>query len=162
MKALSKKRKKKKLSKRILKSDQYVRRAGLGNRISNKSLLFRFHRSGSSGKFNSHRLVILPRLFRVHSTYYFIQWSIYRSIYDLSVAHVMPPAHISLTLSRHFSLSFIASSPQGYIPYLHIAAVCRFKLVPLLLLGHMRGSIGVHHLWARPCFSSSVLHVWFV
>ena len=27
---------------------------------------------------------------------------------------------------------------------------------------HMWGSIGVHHLWARPCFSSSVLHVWFV
>ena len=24
------------------------------------------------------------------------------------------------------------------------------------------GSIGEHHLWARPCFSSSVLHVWFV
>ena len=29
------------------------------------------------------------------------------------------------------------------------------KLVVLLLLGHMRGSIGVHHLWARPCFSGS-------
>ena len=26
----------------------------------------------------------------------------------------------------------------------------------------MWGSIGVHHLSARPCFSSSVLHVWFV
>ena len=24
------------------------------------------------------------------------------------------------------------------------------------------GSIGVHHLWARPCFSSSVLHVWSI
>ena len=23
-------------------------------------------------------------------------------------------------------------------------------------------AIGVHHLWARPCFSSIVLHVWFV
>ena len=51
---------------------------------------------------------------------------------------------------------------QGYVPYPHIAAVCLFVLVVLLLLGHMRGSIGVHHLWARPCFSSSVLHVWFV
>ena len=51
---------------------------------------------------------------------------------------------------------------QDYIPYPHIAAVCMFKLVILLLLGHMRESIGVHHLWARPCFSSSVLHVWFV
>ena len=51
---------------------------------------------------------------------------------------------------------------QGYISYSHIAAVCMFELVVLLLLGHMWGSIGVHHLWARPCFSSSVLHVWFV
>ena len=46
---------------------------------------------------------------------------------------------------------------QGYIPYPHIAAVCMFELVVLLLLGHMRGFIGVHDLWARPCFSSSVL-----
>ena len=51
---------------------------------------------------------------------------------------------------------------QGYIPYLHIAALCMFELVVLLLLGLMWGSIGVHHLWARPCFSNSVLHVWFV
>ena len=50
---------------------------------------------------------------------------------------------------------------QGYIPYPHIAAVCMFELVVLLLLGHMWGSIGVHLLWVRPCFSSSVLHVWF-
>ena len=51
---------------------------------------------------------------------------------------------------------------QGYIPFPHRAAVCMFELVVLLLPGHMRGSIGVHHLWARPCFSSSVLCVWFV
>ena len=51
---------------------------------------------------------------------------------------------------------------QSYIPYPHIAAVYMFKLVILLLLGHMWGSIGVHHLWPRLCFSSSVLHVWFV
>ena len=51
---------------------------------------------------------------------------------------------------------------QGYIPYPHIAAGCMFELVVLLLLGHMWGSIGVHHLWARPCSSISVLHVWFV
>ena len=51
---------------------------------------------------------------------------------------------------------------QGYTQYPHIADVCMFELVVLLLLSHMRGSIGVHHLWARPCFSSSVLHVWFV
>ena len=62
--------------------------------------------------------------------------------------------------------SLYHSSPpaglQGYILYLHIAAVCKFKLVVLFLLGHMCGSIGVQHLRARPCFSSSVLRVWFV
>ena len=51
---------------------------------------------------------------------------------------------------------------QGYIPYPHRAAVSRFKLVTLLLLGHVRESIGEHHLWARSCLSSSVLYVWFV
>ena len=34
---------------------------------------------------------------------------------------------------------------QNYISYPHIAAVCMFELVVLLLLGHMWGSIGVHH-----------------
>ena len=70
--------------------------------------------------------------------------------------HIVPLAWISLTITRHFSLSFIGL--QGYIPYPHIAAVCMFELVVLLLPGHMWGSIGVHHLWARPCFSSSLLH----
>ena len=77
--------------------------------------------------------------------------------------HVVPLARISLTLSP---TSPHRSSPlaglQGYIPYPHIAAVCMFELVILLLPGHMWGSIGIHHLWARPCFSSSVLHVWFI
>ena len=40
-------------------------------------------------------------------------------------------------------------------------AECMFVLVVLLLHGHVWGSIRVHHLWVRPCFSSSVLHVWF-
>ena len=74
--------------------------------------------------------------------------------------HVMPLARISLTLSPYHS-SLLAGL-QSYIPYPHIAAVCMFELVVLLLLGHMRVSIGVHHLWVRPCFSSSVLRVWFV
>ena len=60
------------------------------------------------------------------------------------------------------AISPYRSSPlaglQDYIPCPHIAAVCMFELVVLLL----PGSIGVHHLWARPCFSSSVLHVWFI
>ena len=32
---------------------------------------------------------------------------------------------------------------QGYIPYPHIAAVCMFELVILILLGHMWGSINI-------------------
>ena len=51
---------------------------------------------------------------------------------------------------------------QGHIPYPRIAAGCMFEQVVLLLPGHMWGSKGVHHLWARPCFSSSDLRVWFV
>ena len=39
---------------------------------------------------------------------------------------------------------------QDYIPYPHLAAECMFELVVLLLPGHMLGSIGVYHLWARP------------
>ena len=58
--------------------------------------------------------------------------------------------------------SSLLADPQGYILYPYIAAVRRFELVSLLLIGHMCGSIGVHHLWARPCFSSSALHVWFI
>ena len=68
-----------------------------------------------------------------------------------------------LSLSRHSSLSIVASAGlQGYIPYPHRAAACMFELVVLLLLSHMWGSAGVHHLWAIPCYSNSVLHVWFV
>ena len=79
---------------------------------------------------------------------------------------------IIMSCSRHgYPWPSLATSPyrssplvglQGPIPYPHIAAECMFDLVVLLLPGHMWRSIGVHHLWARPCFSSSVLHVWFV
>ena len=76
---------------------------------------------------------------------------------------VVLSARISLTLSRHHSLSFIASdSPQGYMPCPHRPAIRRFEQVTLIILGHVKGSIGVDHLWARPYFSSSVLHVRFV
>ena len=51
---------------------------------------------------------------------------------------------------------------QVYIPYRHRAAVCRFELVVLPLLVHVKESTGAHHLWASPYFSSSVLHVLFV
>ena len=57
------------------------------------------------------------------------------------------------------------SPPAGLLGYIlcpHIAAVCKFGLVDLLLLGHMWGSIVVRHLRARLCFSSSVRRVWLV
>ena len=41
--------------------------------------------------------------------------------------------------------SSLLAGLQGYIPYPHIAAVCMFELVVLLLLGHMRGPIGVQN-----------------
>ena len=62
------------------------------------------------------------------------------------------------------AISPYQSSPpaglQGYIPCPHIAAVCKFVLVVPLLHIHVWGSTGVHRLWARPCFSSSVPRVW--
>ena len=71
--------------------------------------------------------------------------------------HVVQLARISLTLSRRFSLSFIASDrPSGLHP------VSSHSCWMYVRAGHMWGSIGVHHLWACHCFSSSVLHVWFV
>ena len=71
---------------------------------------------------------------------------------------------IILSCRKHgYPWPSIATSPyrssplaglQGYIPYPHIGSVCMFALVVLLLLGHLWGSIRVHHLWARPCFST--------
>ena len=77
--------------------------------------------------------------------------------------HVVPLAQISLTLSRHPSLSFtLLAGLQGYIPYPHIAAECMFEVAVLTLPFHMWESTGVHHLWARPYFSSSVCLTWIV
>ena len=76
--------------------------------------------------------------------------------------HVVTLAQISLTLSRHFPLSFIASGRSSGLHPVSSHSCCMSGLVIPLLLGHMWGSIGVHYLWARPCFSSCVLHVWFV
>ena len=48
----------------------------------------------------------------------------------------------------------LPAGPQGYTPYPH-----RFERVTLLLLGHMKGSIGAHHLWAHLYFSSSLVRL---
>ena len=57
--------------------------------------------------------------------------------------HAVQPARISLTLSRHFSLSFIASGRSSGLHPVFSHSCCIFGLVVLLLLGHMWGSIGV-------------------
>ena len=74
--------------------------------------------------------------------------------------HTHTHTHIYITLSchqhgypwpsfatPHYRSSLLANL-QGSIPYPHRAAVCMFELAVLLLFGHTRGSIGVHHLWA--------------
>ena len=91
--------------------------------------------------------------------YAYINWYAYHYHH-----HVVLLAQISLTLSHLTSFPYRSSPhavPQSYIPYPHIAAVCMFEQVILLLLSHMWWSIEAHHLWACLCFSSSVLHVWF-
>ena len=77
--------------------------------------------------------------------------------------HVVPPARISLTLSLHFSLSFIASGRSSGLHPISSHSCCMYVQAgrPAFAWPYA-GSIGVHHWWVRPCFSSSVLHVWFV
>ena len=138
--------------------------------------------------FNTHK--IYPFRFRLTKTATFREWifTFYLKIFTLLLIlyFLKRKLFCNFCSSKNLSINFIIimscrehgypcsslttfpyrSSPlaglQGYIPYPHIATVCMFELVVLLLLGHMWGSIGVHHLWARPCFSSSVLHVCFV
>ena len=102
---------------------------------------------------------------------YLGRWTIGRSGERGSGISVLPARYDDDDDDDDYPWPSLATSPyrslplaglQGYILYPHIAAVCMFELVILLLPSHMWGSIGVHHLWARPCFSSSVLHVWFV
>ena len=102
---------------------------------------------------------------------HYLNW-IYAYIYHSNCAHTHTHTHThtyhhqhgypwpSLTTPPYRPL--LLTGPQGYILYLHWAAVCRFELVILPLLVHVRGSTGVHDLWACPYFSSSVLHVWLV
>ena len=75
--------------------------------------------------------------------------SIYIYIIMLCRQHGYPWPSLATSPYRSSPLAGL----QSYIPYPHIAAECMFKPVILLLPGHTWGSIGVHHLWARPCFS---------
>ena len=61
--------------------------------------------------------------------------------------YVMPLAWISCSsLATPSYRSSLLAVPQGYIPYPHRDAVCRFELVILLWFSCMRGSIGEHHM----------------
>ena len=56
----------------------------------------------------------------------------------------------------------LSADPPGYIPSHNKAAVYSFEPDALRLVVHVKGSIEVHRLWARPYFSSSVPHIWFI
>ena len=61
--------------------------------------------------------------------------------------HVVPLARISLALSPHLSLSVIASGrSSGLHPVSSHSCHMFVRAGRPALLGHMRGSIGVHHL----------------
>ena len=78
-------------------------------------------------------------------------------VYIYHQHHVALVARISLTLSRHSSLSFIAlGRSSGQHP------VSSHSCWMYVRAGHVWGSIRVHLLWVRHCFSSSVLHVWYI
>ena len=77
--------------------------------------------------------------------------------------HIVLLARISLTLSRYFSLSFIASGRSSGLHPISSHSCCMYVRASRAAFARPYwGSIGVHHLWARPCFSSSVRHVCFV
>ena len=98
---------------------------------------------------------------------------VYMHVYIYIYIHVCI-IYIIIIMSRRLrgypwpslAISPYHSSPpaglQDYNPCPHIAAVCKFVLVVPHLHIHEWGSTGVHRLWARPCFSSSVPRVWFV
>ena len=84
----------------------------------------------------------------------------WRTLYSLYIYY--HHHHHWPSLATPPNCSLLQAGPLGYNPYPHIAAICKFEPVSLPLLGHVRGSMGEHHLWAHPCISSSVPHVWFV
>ena len=90
------------------------------------------------------------------STGFLFSVKIQEFIYSFGFFH-FPYIIIIMSCCRHgYPWPSLGTSPyrsstlaglQDYTPYPHIAAACMFELVVLLLLGHMWGSIGVHHLW---------------
>ena len=86
-------------------------------------------------------------------------WSILSNYIRLSHYHhhhLMPRARISLTLSRHFSLSFIASGRSSRLHPVSLHSGCTYVRAgrPAFARPYV-GVHRIHHLWARPCFSMS-------
>ena len=77
--------------------------------------------------------------------------------------HVVPLARISLTLSRHFSLSLIASGRLSGLHPVSSHSCCMYVLAGRPAFA--RPYVGVHRttsLMSSSLFSSSDLHAWFV
>ena len=71
--------------------------------------------------------------------------------------HVVPLAWISLTLSRHFSLSFITSGRSLALHPVSSHNCCMYVRAGRPAFA-WRGSIGVHHWWVRTCFTLDYGH----
>ena len=96
-------------------------------------------------------------LFFLFFSHFFIEseWFANSSIWPIIIIIII----IIMSCHRHgYPWPSLATSPyhssplaglQGYILCPHIAVVCKFKLVVLLLLGHMWGFIGVQVLLLR-------------
>ena len=67
--------------------------------------------------------------------------------------HVVPQAQISLTLSRHFSLSIIASGRSSGLHPVSLHSCCMY--VPAGRPAFARTYVGVH--WSKSLMSSSLL-----
>ena len=117
---------------------------------------------------------LLTQTLGIHNIYIYVYIYVYVFVCVKIYMCVCVYIYIIIILSRRqrgYPWPSLAISPyhlslpaglQGYILCPHIVAVCKFVLVVLLLHIHMWGSTGVHRLWARPCFSSSVPRVWFI
>ena len=119
-------------------------------------------RSGTFGNFTAKNLSEILKFFESCSVArpgYMTNKYIYIHIYIYIYIYIII---IWPSLATSPNRSSPLAGLQGYILYPHRATVCMFELAVLLLLSHMWGSIGVHRLWACPCFSSSVLDVWFI
>ena len=98
------------------------------------------------GYFPSSRVVGIPKFEEPSISYYLLIAGVVIYIIIIIIIIMSCRQHgypwPSLATSPYYSSPL--AGLQGYILCPHTATV--------LLLGHMWGSTGIHHLWARPCF----------